>query len=156
MPMMRYQLEQSDETLVTHSGLALVGLLLSKANLRKELNEIKLPDNPTPHISNADIVLRSNNVDFALHRLIPEIENNNNWRSEYSGEGLLIRLENGELRSTGDFRQVEPLDNSPLVDRDLVGWKNYAYENGNFLQTLLLGHRMPFRSDFHQLVLLPF
>lgn len=55
--MMRYQLEQSDETLVTHSGLALVGLLLSKTNLRKELNEIKLPDNPTPHISNADIVL---------------------------------------------------------------------------------------------------
>ena len=91
--------------------------------------------NETLEQSNADIVLRSNNVDFALHRLIPEIENNNNWRSEYSGEGLLIRLENGELRSTGDFRQVEPLDNSPLVDRDLVGWKNYAYENGNFLQT---------------------
>jgi len=85
--------------------------------------------------SNADIVLRSSNVDFALHRLIPHIENNNDWRDSYLGEGMLIRLDSGKLRSTGDFRQVEPLDQSPLVDRDLVVWKNYAYENGNFLQT---------------------
>jgi anaerobic magnesium-protoporphyrin IX monomethyl ester cyclase len=84
---------------------------------------------------NADIVLRSSNVDFALHRLIPYIDENDDWRNTYPGEGMLIRLETGELRSTGNFRQVEPLDKSPLVDRDLVGWKNYAYENGNFLQT---------------------
>ncbi len=83
----------------------------------------------------ADMVLRSSNVDFALHRLIPFIDENDNWRTDYLGEGLLIRLEDGGLRSTGDFRQVEPLDSSPLVDRDLVQWKNYAYENGNFLQT---------------------
>ncbi|MBT7243751.1 MAG: radical SAM protein [Flavobacteriaceae bacterium] len=83
----------------------------------------------------ADIVLRSSNVDFGLHRLIPFIDDNKNWRTEYHGEGLFIRLDNGELRSTGDFRQVEPLDNVPLIDRDLVNWKDYAYENGNFLQT---------------------
>ena len=83
----------------------------------------------------ADIVLRSSNVDFGLHRLIPFIDDNKNWRTEYNGEGLFIRLDNGELRSTGDFRQVEPLDNVPLIDRDLVNWKDYAYENGNFLQT---------------------
>ncbi|XOJ84583.1 radical SAM protein [Methylophilaceae bacterium Uisw_099_01] len=83
----------------------------------------------------ADIVLRSSNVDFGLHRLVPYIDKNENWRCGYLGEGLLIRMDNGELRSTGDFRQVEPLDNVPLVDRDLVHWKDYAYENGNFLQT---------------------
>jgi len=84
---------------------------------------------------NADLVLRSSNVDFALHRLIPFINENDNWRADYLGEGLLIRLNNGELRSTGDFRHVEPLDKSPLIDRDLVRWKDYAYENGNYLQT---------------------
>ena len=30
---------------------------------------------------------------------------------------------------------VENLDASEIVDRNLVKWKNYAYENGNFLQT---------------------
>jgi radical SAM superfamily enzyme YgiQ (UPF0313 family) len=39
------------------------------------------------------------------------------------------------MRLTGNFIQVEPLDESPLVDRDLVQWSNYAFENGNFLQT---------------------
>ena len=81
------------------------------------------------------MVLLSSNVVFALHFLIPFIAENDNWRSDYPGDGMLIRLDNGELRSTGDFRQVEPLDSSPLVDRDLVQWKDYAYENGNFLQT---------------------
>ena len=85
--------------------------------------------------SATDIVLRSNHVDFVLSRLIPFISENPNWRLECSQEGLLIRIEGDELRSTGNFRQVEPLDKSPLIDRDLVQWKNYAYENGNYLQT---------------------
>jgi radical SAM superfamily enzyme YgiQ (UPF0313 family) len=50
-------------------------------------------------------------------------------------EGLTSALGDGEYRSTGNFIQVEPLDSTPLIDRDLVQWKNYAYENGNFLQT---------------------
>jgi radical SAM superfamily enzyme YgiQ (UPF0313 family) len=40
-----------------------------------------------------------------------------------------------QLRSTGNFRQVEPLEKSPIIDRDLVDWKRYAFENGNYLQT---------------------
>ena len=85
--------------------------------------------------SATDIVLRSNHVDFVLARLVPFISDNANWRADCDLEGLLIRSHGDELRSTGNFRQVEPLDKSPLVDRDLVQWKNYAYENGNFLQT---------------------
>jgi anaerobic magnesium-protoporphyrin IX monomethyl ester cyclase len=83
----------------------------------------------------ADLVIRSSNVDFVLHRLVDYISKNPSWRLTCPLEGLHIRMRDKEVRSTGNFRQVEPLDNSPLVDRDLVQWKNYAYENGNFLQT---------------------
>ena len=84
---------------------------------------------------NADMVLRSSHVDFMLSRIVPYIESNKNWRLTLSLEGLLIRMSGNELRSTGNFRQVEPLDKSPIIDRNLVKWRDYAYENGNFLQT---------------------
>ena len=83
----------------------------------------------------ADLVIRSSHVDFVLARLVPYIEQNKSWRLTCPQEGLFIRMKGAELRSTGNFRQVEPLDRTPIVDRDLVGWKDYAYENGNFLQT---------------------
>lgn len=82
-----------------------------------------------------DIVIRSSNVDFVLHRLIDFIDKNSSWRLTCPIDGLHIRMRENEIRSTGNFRQVEPLDQSPLIDRDLVEWKNYAFENGNFLQT---------------------
>jgi len=85
--------------------------------------------------SRTDVVLRSNHVDFALKRLVPYIAEHAGWRSSCDIEGLWIRLDDKEFRDTGNFRQVEPLENSPDVDRDLVQWKNYAFENGNFLQT---------------------
>ncbi len=85
--------------------------------------------------SKTDIVLKSNHIDFALVKLIPYIEKHKNWRKTCDIEGLTIRVNSRKIRDTGAFRQVQPLNKSPLVDRDLVQWKNYAYENGNFLQT---------------------
>lgn len=85
--------------------------------------------------SGTDVVLRSNHVDFALSRLVPFIESDPNWRQSCQLEGFTIRTVSGEFRSTGNFRQVESLDKSPLIDRSLVQWKNYAFENGNFLRT---------------------
>lgn len=85
--------------------------------------------------SATDIVLKSNHVDFVLAKLMPYIAAHKDWRRSCKIEGLTIRVDTKQIRDTGAFRQVEPLDNSPLVDRDLVQWKNYAYENGNFLQT---------------------
>ena len=85
--------------------------------------------------SPTDLVLRSNHIDFVLAKLIPFIAKNPNWRESCDIEGLVIRMNNGNTRDTGHFRQVEPLEKSPLVDRDLVQWKNYAKENGNFIQT---------------------
>jgi len=84
--------------------------------------------------SATDVVLRSNHVDFVLSKLIPIIASDKDWRTHCKLEGLVIRMADGKLRSTGHFRQVEPLEKSPVVDRDLVQWRNYAMENGNFLQ----------------------
>ena len=53
---MRYLLEQSDETLTTHSGMALVGLMLSKTELEKKLNRTPLPDRATPNIPNFEVI----------------------------------------------------------------------------------------------------
>jgi anaerobic magnesium-protoporphyrin IX monomethyl ester cyclase len=85
--------------------------------------------------SPTDVVLRSNHVDFVLSKIIPFMATHADWRSTIQTEGLVIRQADGSYRDTGNFRQVEPLERSPLVDRDLVQWKRYAYENGNFLQT---------------------
>src|SRR5258706_2376520 len=85
--------------------------------------------------SKTDIVLKSNHVDFALSKLVPFIRDHKDWRKTCQLEGFTIRVNRKEIRDTGAFRQVEPINKSPLVGRDLVSWKNYAYENGNFLQT---------------------
>lgn len=83
----------------------------------------------------ADIVLLNSNVDFILKDLVPHIAEKNNWRENCKVPGIAIRLDNNTIIKTNNFRFVENLDNSPDVDRDLVTWKNYAYENGNFLST---------------------
>ena len=97
-------------------------------------HSMKKPEE-TLNESPTDIVLKSNHVDFSLTKLVSYMENNTDWRESVSIEGFCIRSTNGGLRSTGDFKRVEKLQESPLIDRDLVEWKNYAYENGNFLQT---------------------
>jgi radical SAM superfamily enzyme YgiQ (UPF0313 family) len=96
-------------------------------------HSMRKPDE-TLELSKTDIVLKSNHVDFVLKRLVHEISSFTNWRELTQIEGLAIRTDSG-FRSTGNFVQVEPLDRSPIVNRELVQWKNYAYENGNFLQT---------------------
>ena len=84
--------------------------------------------------SACDVVIRSNHVDFVLKRLLHDVAVLPNWRRDTEIEGLTIRTPEG-IRTTGHFVQIEPLDKSPLIDRDLVQWKNYAFENGNFLRT---------------------
>lgn len=83
-----------------------------------------------------DIVLKSNHIDFALVSLVEFMNNNkNSWREKCNIGGLMIRKGEKDFLDTGKFKQVEPISSSSLVDRDLVQWKNYAYENGNFLRT---------------------
>ena len=89
----------------------------------------------TMSLSRTDIVLRSNHIDFVLRKLVPYIGEHDDWRDSCTQEGLWIRQDTDSFRNTGNFKQVENLDISPDVDRDLVQWKRYAFENGNFLQT---------------------
>ena len=53
---MNFIIEQSDEMLTTHSGLALVGLLLKKTDINDRLNQLKIDGIISPEISNRDIV----------------------------------------------------------------------------------------------------
>ncbi|MDD2600165.1 MAG: radical SAM protein [Kiritimatiellae bacterium] len=85
--------------------------------------------------SQTDIVLLSNHVDFVLTKLIPFIAENDDWRRSCMIDGLLLRVDEKSVRSTGTFKRVEDLDLAPDIDRDLVEWKRYAFENGNFLRT---------------------
>ncbi|MDA8665846.1 radical SAM protein [Litoricolaceae bacterium] len=85
--------------------------------------------------SAADVVLTSSHVDFVLSRLVSELITEKSWRLTIRTPGLVVRMKNGEFRSTGSYIQVEDLDQSPLINRDLVRWEDYALENGNFLQT---------------------
>lgn len=91
---------------------------------------------PEETLSNsmADVVLKSNHIDFALMRFTDYVAKNDNWRDTLDIEGFSIRNKK-EVRDTGSFKQVEELETSPIIDRDLTSWKDYAFENGNFLQT---------------------
>jgi len=53
---MRFQIVQGDESLTSHSGLALVGAILERTGLRERCQEIKLPGHPVPIVSNGDVV----------------------------------------------------------------------------------------------------
>ena len=52
---MRFEVVQGDERLSSHSGLALVGALLDKANIRGRLDEVVLPEHRYPEISHRDV-----------------------------------------------------------------------------------------------------
>jgi len=53
---MRFEIVQGDELLSSHSGLALVGEILSSSKLRKRLDRVRLPDHPSPKISHGEVV----------------------------------------------------------------------------------------------------
>jgi radical SAM superfamily enzyme YgiQ (UPF0313 family) len=91
--------------------------------------------NETFNECEADVVLLNSNVDFILKDLVIEIASNNNWKETAKTPGVIIRIDKNKFKENNNFRLVEDLNLSPDIDRDLVQWKNYAYENGNFLRT---------------------
>lgn len=54
--MRNFKLEQSNEILITPTGLSAVGQILNHTSLSKRLNEIELPNAKDPEIKNFDIV----------------------------------------------------------------------------------------------------
>ena len=65
-----------------------------------------------------------------------EINSKNLSLENLETKGITYKTSNSHnIVDNGNFKMVENLDSSDVVDRNLVKWKNYAYENGNFLQT---------------------
>lgn len=86
--------------------------------------------------SSFDIVIKSTNLDFVLLDLAIEIKNKNLSLIDLQTKGITYKKQlSDEIIDNGSFKMVENLDSSDIIDRDLVKWKKYAYENGNFLQT---------------------
>ena len=54
--MPEFKLVQSDEILITPTGLTTVGKILSTTSLKKRLNKVKIPDIEEPRIKNHEIV----------------------------------------------------------------------------------------------------
>lgn len=85
--------------------------------------------------SNVDVVVTSNHFDFVINKFVSQyIEFNDTWKDNIYLPGIVFK-NNNQIVNCGLFKQIEELDNSSIIDRDLVEWKNYAYENGNFLNT---------------------
>ena len=87
--------------------------------------------------SKVDIVILSNHVDFVLSNLIDELKESKNFNNfqNLKTNGISYRDSNGEISKNFTFKKIEKISDSEIIDRDLVKWENYAYENGNFLQT---------------------
>ncbi|SDM74192.1 hypothetical protein SAMN04488599_12340, partial [Halanaerobium congolense] len=54
--MSKFKLEQSDEILITPTGLVTVGKLLSITSLKEKLNKVKIPDIDEPLIKNHEVL----------------------------------------------------------------------------------------------------
>ena len=87
--------------------------------------------------SNVDIIILSNHVDFVLDNLIDEILLINDYSKidSLKTNGIAFKLKDGSISNNSSFKKIEKISQSEIIDRDLIEWKNYAYENGNFLQT---------------------
>jgi hypothetical protein len=57
MKPIEFNITQTDEVLVSHSGLALAGALLGQTLLRKRLNEIRLGDRKRPEVCHGDVLV---------------------------------------------------------------------------------------------------
>lgn len=52
---MKFEIKQGDESLTSHSGLALVGMLLNKTDILYRLDNVYLKNHPRPEISHGQI-----------------------------------------------------------------------------------------------------
>ncbi len=80
--------------------------------------------------SNVDFVLTGGDYDFLLLNLADFLTG----KTKNLEPGVWYR-ENGEIRSTGQFKLNHDLNELPNIDRDLTNWKLYSERNGNFKVT---------------------
>lgn len=85
--------------------------------------------------SSTDVVILSNHIDFVLLNLAKEIKEKEKKISKLNTKSICYKNTDNEILNNFSFKKIENINSSSIIDRDLVQWKNYAYENGNFLQT---------------------
>ena len=92
--------------------------------------------NETFEKSKTDIIILSNHVDFVLRKLVKKF-NPINTIENYSEpfDSICFRDKSNKIYTSISFKKIENVNSSEIIDRDLVQWKRYAFENGNFLQT---------------------
>ncbi len=87
--------------------------------------------------SPVDYILTGGDYDFLLLNLCRVLSDAGNGLELDSSKlkdmepGIWYRG-NRHIKSTGIFALKHDLNELPFIDRDLTGWKLYAYENGNF------------------------
>lgn len=57
MKPVRFKISETDEVLVSHSGLAFIGATLGKTDLKEQFNQIRIPGRPRPEISHYECIL---------------------------------------------------------------------------------------------------
>jgi anaerobic magnesium-protoporphyrin IX monomethyl ester cyclase len=80
--------------------------------------------------SKVDFVLTGGDYDFLLLNLVTFLEG----KLKQLDPGVWYR-ENGEIKTTGQFKLTRSLDDLPYIDRDLTKWQLYNKRNGNFKVT---------------------
>ncbi|WP_019412366.1 IS1380 family transposase, partial [Paenisporosarcina sp. TG20] len=115
--MIKFTLENSDETLTTHSGLSLVGLLISKTKLHNRFTKIKVPDiRSFPNIQNGDVI-------NSYIGLLAQSKNDFEYIEGFRNDPFFpIALGIGEVPSSATLRQR--LDQIAKVD----DWKSTILE----------------------------
>jgi len=79
--------------------------------------------------SKVDFVVTGGDYDFLLLNLCNYLA-----KKDIIEPGIYYR-ESGQIKNTGLFRLEHDLNSLPFIDRELTGWKLYAYENGNYKRT---------------------
>lgn len=84
-----------------------------------------------------DFVITGGDFDFLLKNLCDCIQVDNlsfKLNTEELEPGIWYR-DNGVIRNSGAFQLNHDLNSLPFIDRDLVQWELYAYNNGNYKRT---------------------
>ena len=86
---MRFFIEESDEIITTHCGLALIGLLLDKTYIAKRINALTVPGRSYTEISNTKLAT----VQCSLHHssLYGRMNTHGDRKLEKSFEDTLYR-----------------------------------------------------------------
>ena len=80
--------------------------------------------------SKVDFILTGGDYDFLLLNLVDFL----NGKVKQLEAGVWYR-ENGNIKSTGQFKLSHSLDDLPHINRDLSKWQLYSERNGNFKVT---------------------